>query len=973
MKRHYENYMIDDPVSVRPMMEVGGFLVRPGMFDINGATELPVGVNFTIHTHGGTSCELLLFRRGQEEPYAVIPFPEAYKIGDVYSMIVYELKVEEFEYAYRIDGPYDPEKGLLFNKETILLDPYAKAVAGQRTWGEKRKATYHARVVKDTFDWGDMPQSSRELNELIIYELHVRGFTQHPSSGVEHRGTFDGLREKIPYLKELGVNAVELMPIFEFDETINARDVNGQELLEYWGYNTVNYFSPNTSYAAKDEMNKEGLELKRLIQELHKNGIEVILDIVFNHTAEGDENGPNFCFKGIDNNIYYILGPEGNYYNFSGCGNTLNCNQPIVQQMILECLRYWTINYRVDGFRFDLASILGRNENGEPMEHPPLLKTLAYDPVLRNVKLIAEAWDAGGMYQVGRFPANRRWAEWNGRYRDSLRSYLKGDFWEAWNAAWSVAGSGDLYGGYDSEYNEYYAGYNSCVNFLTCHDGFTMRDLYSYNEKHNENNGWNNTDGANDNRSWNCGVEGDTDDPEILALRRRMIRNAAAVLLCSRGTPMFLAGDEFGNTQYGNNNGYCQDNEISWLDWNLLEKNKELFEFFKFMIAYRKDHKVIRKKLPDAHCGMEGLHAHSADANNVSIARDAKIFSCSFAGYDETKEDDDLVYITINSNWEPTEITLPDISSYGKWHLSADTFDTGDGRFFYPEGEEPAVEGRYYMHPRTVAVFTGRSYAYETKPGKKSKSGLYKMHFSPTGGTRKVADILSEEWDCNMDEINLMDPNMPNKEFSKNDVCIVAVPVFGGRVPKPALQNLEKMKGNKAKAILTVVYGNRAYEDALVELKDTMDAAGFFCVAAVAAVAEHSIVHKFAHGRPDAEDIKRLHGFAKKIREHLENDEQMMEVNVPGNRPYREYHGVPLKPEGTKGCIGCKICAIECPVQAIPLNHPESVEREKCISCMHCVAVCPKKIRKNSKVLVMGTEQKIKKACSGRKESELFL
>lgn len=566
MKSYHQKFVSDHPYESSPMAEIAGFPVRPGIYDLNGATPLQNGVNFTIHTCGGTSCELLLFHRAQEEPFAVLPFPEAYKIGNVYSMIVYGLNIDEFEYAYRVDGPYCPEKGLLFDKNKILLDPYAKAVAGQRTWGIRWDHTYHARVVKDCFDWGDMPQSKKELCDLIIYELHVRDFTHHPSSGVQHRGTFSGLMEKIPYLKELGINAVELMPIFEFDETMNSRTVDGKQLLECWGYNTVGFFAPNSSYAAANEHNQEGTELKTLIKALHDNGIEVILDVVFNHTAEGNEKGNTFSFKGFDNNIYYMLTPDGNYYNFSGCGNTLNCNHPVVQQLILECLRYWTINYRVDGFRFDLASILGRNEDGSPMNNPPLLRTLADDSILSNVKLIAEAWDAGGLYQVGSFPASGRWAEWNGRYRDSLRSYLKGDSWNAWDAAWSISGSGDLYGGYYDNTHSNYAGYNSCVNFLTCHDGFTLYDLYAYNDKHNEANGWNNTDGANDNRSWNCGAEGETDDPEVLSLRRRMIRNACAVLMCSRGTPMFLAGDEFGNTKFGNNNSYCQDNITSWLD-----------------------------------------------------------------------------------------------------------------------------------------------------------------------------------------------------------------------------------------------------------------------------------------------------------------------------------------------------------------------------------------------------------------------
>lgn len=710
MKSYHQKFVSDHPYESSPMAEIAGFPVRPGIYDLNGATPLQNGVNFTIHTCGGTSCELLLFHRAQEEPFAVLPFPEAYKIGDVYSMIVYGLNIDEFEYAYRVDGPYCPEKGLLFDKNKILLDPYAKAVAGQRTWGIRWNHTYHARVVKDRFDWGDMPQSKKELCDLIIYELHVRDFTHHPSSGVQHRGTFSGLMEKIPYLKELGINAVELMPIFEFDETMNSRTIDDKQLLECWGYNTVGFFAPNSSYAAANEHNLEGTELKTLIKALHDNGIEVILDVVFNHTAEGNEKGNTFSFKGFDNNIYYMLTPDGNYYNFSGCGNTLNCNHPVVQQLILECLRYWTINYRVDGFRFDLASILGRNEDGSPMNNPPLLRTLADDSILSNVKLIAEAWDAGGLYQVGSFPASGRWAEWNGRYRDSLRSYLKGDSWNAWDAAWSISGSGDLYGGYYDNTHSNYAGYNSCVNFLTCHDGFTLYDLYAYNDKHNEANGWNNTDGANDNRSWNCGAEGETEDPEVLSLRRRMIRNACAVLMCSRGTPMFLAGDEFGNTKFGNNNSYCQDNITSWLDWRMLEKNKDLFEFFKFMIAFRKKHPVIHKQLPTSVCGMDPIHTHNLNAEETDIPRDARTFCVSFAGYDKEKGKDDLIYVAVNTFWEDVTITLPNLHRRGAWHLSVNTYGDGNGHYCYPEGQEVRIDRSFVMRPRSVAVFTGRDY-----------------------------------------------------------------------------------------------------------------------------------------------------------------------------------------------------------------------------------------------------------------------
>lgn len=706
------------PAVFAPMGEIAGYPVRPGLFHLNGAMALPEGVNFTVHTHEGTGCELLLFHRGEEEPYAVLPFPEEYRVGDVYAMIVFGLDIGEFEYAYRIDGPWEPQKGLCFDKNAILLDPYARAVTGQSIWGKHQEKHYHAMVVRDVFDWGSMPQSRRQLSDLVIYELHVRGFTRHVSSGVAGKGTFAGLKEKIPYLKELGINAVELMPVFEFDETMNSREVDGRRLLDYWGYNTVSFFAPNTSYTAANEFNREGTELKELIRALHENGIEVILDVVFNHTAEGNEQGPCFCFKGFDNRIYYMLTPDGWYYNFSGCGNTLNCNHPMVRQMILECLRYWTVYYRVDGFRFDLASILGRNEDGSPMNRPPLLESLACDPLLDNVKLIAEAWDAGGVYQVGSFPAAGRWAEWNGKYRDALRSYLKGDLWEAENAAMRIVGSFDLYGtgGEEEEENgenggriRNYAGYNSCVNFLTCHDGFTLYDLYSYNEKHNEDNGWNNTDGANDNRSWNCGAEGETQEKEVLSLRFRLIRNACAVLLCSRGTPMFLAGDEFGNTQYGNNNPYCQDNEISWLDWRLLEKNRELFAFFRFMIRYRLTHPAIREELPRAVCGLESVRVYGADAaEGERPAPNAGTIGICFAGYDSKKGRDDLVYLALNVYWEDVRITLPDLKQTGDWHVAVNTFGNGEGKYCYEGEEQVRIDGEFIMRPRSVAVFTGR-------------------------------------------------------------------------------------------------------------------------------------------------------------------------------------------------------------------------------------------------------------------------
>jgi len=579
-----------------PLDTLEGFRIRPGFFDINGATALSDGVCFTIHSQGATSCELLLYEPYAKEPFAILKYPDNYRIGNVFSMIVFDLDVEDFQYAFRLDGPYDKKKGLLFDRHKPLLDPYAKAVVVQSEWGQKPDAFlgYRGRVVKNNFDWGITKPSIIPMEDLIIYEMHVRGFTKDASSGVAHPGTFHGIMEKIPYLKELGINAVELMPIFEFDEMRDHRVIDGRELLDYWGYNTVSFFAPNTSYASDREYNHVGTELKQLIKTLKENGIEVILDVVFNHTAEGNENGPFFSFKGIDNNVYYMLTPDGNYYNFSGCVNTVNCNHPVVQQMIVECLRYWVTTYRVDGFRFDLASILGRNEDGTPMDKPPLLQTLAFDPILGDVKLIAEAWDAGGLYQVGNFPSWKRWSEWNGKYRDDLRDFLKGGYWKAPEAALRISGSSDLY-------NPFERGTNASINFITCHDGFSLYDLYSYNHKHNEANGWNNTDGSDDNRSWNCGAEGDTKDPLILKLRYRMIKNAFAVLMCSRGTPMFLSGDEFCDTRFGNNNPYCQDNLTSWLDWKLLDTHRDIFEFCKYMIHFRRNHPAIRKSIAQSH------------------------------------------------------------------------------------------------------------------------------------------------------------------------------------------------------------------------------------------------------------------------------------------------------------------------------------------------------------------------------------
>lgn len=653
-----------------PLDVVEGFKIRPGFFRMYGACVASNGVSFTINSHGATRCTLLLFKPQAPKPYARIPFPDSYRIGDTYSMLVYDIKPDEFEYAFSFDGPYEPAKGLLFNEENVLLDPYSRAVTGQRKWGEKPEGgkdfEYRARVVKSSFDWGNIKQLEQPFEDLVIYETHVRGYTKDKSSGVSAPGTFAGLKDKIPYLKDLGINAVELMPIFEFDEMESARVVDGVQLYNYWGYNTVSFFAPNTSYAFNEEHNHEGDELKSLIKALKENGIEVILDVVFNHTAEGNEMGPCFSFKGIDNNVYYMLTPDAHYYNFSGCGNVMNCNHPVVRNFIIDCLRHWAIEYRVDGFRFDLASILGRDQNGAPMANPPILESLAFDPVLGKMKLIAEAWDAGGLYQVGSFPSWNRWAEWNGRYRDDMRSFLKGDDGMAGNAITRITGSRDLY-------SPESRGHKASVNFLTCHDGFTLYDLYSYNEKHNEKNGWNNTDGDNNGHSWNCGAEGETDDPNVNGLRRRLIKNAFAALLCSRGPAMFFAGDEFCNTQFGNNNAYCQDNIISWLDWGRLEEFKEIHDFVRHMIQFRKEHPILRKMTKPSSCQFPEISVHNGTPFNASTDYKTKLIGIMYAGRNEEDTEDDIVFYCMNAYWEPLVMQLPVLPNGKHWHVDTNT------------------------------------------------------------------------------------------------------------------------------------------------------------------------------------------------------------------------------------------------------------------------------------------------------------
>jgi glycogen operon protein len=659
-------------VDVYPTHEYEGYRLRPGRVFPFGATFVPGGVNFSIYSSQASACTLVLFRQGEVQPLAEIPFPNSFRVGNVFAMTVFDLDYETVEYGYRMTGPFDPGGGHRFDPSKVLLDPYAKAVAGRDVWGAApawdRPGPYRGRLVFEDFDWGGDQPLQTPIEDLVIYEMHVRGFTRHPSAGVRFPGTFAGLREKIPYLKDLGVNCVELLPIYEFDEFENSRPSprNGAVLMNYWGYSTVGFFAPKAGYAATGKLGMQVDELKALVKQLHRNGIEVWLDVVFNHTAEGNERGPSFSLRGIDNKTYYMLTPEGHYFNFSGTGNTLNCNNPVVRSLVLDCLRYWVTDYHIDGFRFDLASILGRDPSGAPLSNPPLLESLAFDPVLARCKLIAEAWDAGGLYQVGSFPAYGRWAEWNGKYRDCVRKFLKGDAGQVGEMAQRLHGSPDLYGR---------RGATASVNFVTCHDGFTLWDLVSYDQKHNEDNGEDNRDGANDNESWSCGHEGPTDTPAVNALRRRQVKNAVAILTVSQGVPMLLMGDEVGRSQQGNNNAYCQDNEISWLDWGLLEANPDLFAFFKHCLAFRKAHPVLRSRdSVRGPCGdpvsWHGVRAWQPDWSGWSRTLALLI---SGGPYRDRPGTAAPIYAALNMHWESHTFELPAPPDGVRWHLFANT------------------------------------------------------------------------------------------------------------------------------------------------------------------------------------------------------------------------------------------------------------------------------------------------------------
>jgi glycogen operon protein len=700
-------------IDIHPTHTYETFKLRTGRVFPFGANAVPGGVNFSVFSRFATSCTLVLFEKGQPEPMAEIPFPDEFRIGNVFTMIVFDLDYENTEYGFRVAGPFLPEEGHRFDRRRILLDPYARAIGGRDVWGEMPDwddpYQYRARFVYDDFDWEADRPLEIPLEEMVIYEMHVRSFTRHPSSGVKHPGTFAAIRDKIPYLKSLGVNCVELMPIFEFDEFENNRvlEATGERLLNYWGYSTVGFFAPKAGYAASGKFGMQVDEFKALVKELHDNGIEVFLDVVFNHTAEGNEQGPTISFRGIDNQTYYMLTPEGYYYNFSGCGNTLNCNNPVVRSMVLDCLRYWVSECHVDGFRFDLASVLGRDPFGAPLSNPPLLETLAFDPILAKAKLIAEAWDAGGLYQVGSFPAYGRWAEWNGKFRDAIRKFIKGEAGMVGEVAQRVQGSPDLYAT---------RGATASINFVTAHDGFTLADLVSYNQKHNEANGENNNDGGNDNESWNCGWEGPTDDPEINALRRRQMKNAIAIMMVSRGVPMVLMGDEVARTQHGNNNTYCHDTAFNWLDWTLVDTNGDLLRFVQSCIAFRKAHRVLQSSAHYRNADYKGtgyadITWHGTRAWNADWSDQSRMLAFMVNGaYVEPEEPpDDFIYVAMNMHWDMHGFELPGLPAGKQWHVFANT-SMGAPEDAWEPGSEPALaeQHEFLVGPRSVVILVGR-------------------------------------------------------------------------------------------------------------------------------------------------------------------------------------------------------------------------------------------------------------------------
>jgi glycogen operon protein len=687
------------------------FAVEKGMPHPLGATPQAQGVNFSLFSENATGVELLLFAaHDSPQPYQSIRLdPFVNKTFHFWHVFVSGLPAGT-HYAYRVDGAFNPAAGHRFNSDKVLIDPYALGNTntlwkrGDAVGPEDNGATSMRSVVIDTagYDWeGDRPLNL-PMAETIIYEMHARGFTRSPSSGVSNPGSFAGIIQKIPHLVNLGVTAVELLPVFDFDETDVLRVTNGQSLTNYWGYSTMAFFAPQSFFCVSPETGSHLREFRDMVKALHKAGIEVILDVVFNHTDEGNQLGPVFNFKGIDNRTYYFLVPgDLQYYmDYTGCGNTFNCNHPIAQKLIVESLKYWVREAHVDGFRFDEGSILTRGEDGAPSAHPPVVWQIELDEDLANTKVIAEAWDAAGLYQIGHFPGDR-WAEWNGRFRDDIRAFVRGDAGIVGKVASRLAGSSDLY----EERGQ--APINS-INFVTCHDGFTLNDLVSYNQKHNEANGEENRDGINDNVSWNCGVEGPSTDPAIEGLRKRQIRNCATLLLMGRGVPMFVAGDEMRRTQNGNNNAYCQDNATSWLDWGLAGSNPDLLRFWQRMIAFRKRYSTFNTGgfftgAANAR-GVPDVAWHGTKLNSPGWTDpQARVLAFTLGG----QNGDPDLHVMMNMYWEDLTFDLPTVPGR-RWFCAIDTNQPSPSDIADPGTEAPVAGNTQTVSGRSILVLVNR-------------------------------------------------------------------------------------------------------------------------------------------------------------------------------------------------------------------------------------------------------------------------
>ncbi len=671
------------------------FLTSPGWALPYGVSKKPDGFNFSLFSKHATAVFLCLFEPEAAQASLEIPLdPKKNKTGSVWHIFIHKLP-SHFHYGFRLEGPYEPLQGYVFDRRCVLIDPCAKLVAGPKKWGTLIENPHHISKAEvfpnEDFDWENDIFPNIPYNQLLIYEMHLRGFTADPSSNVKHPGTYLGMIEKIPYLKSLGVNAVELLPIHEFNEMENTK-INPQtkeRLYQYWGYSTVNFFSPMRRYAT--ENGNAITEFKQLVKALHQAGMEIILDVVFNHTSEGNQEGPTNSFKGIENEVYYMLGPNGEYYNFTGCGNTFNCNHPTVRQHILECLRYWVTEMHVDGFRFDLASILARGHDGVVLEKPPIIDAITVDPILANTKLIAEAWDAAGLYQVGSFPGAGIWREWNGKYRDSIRKFIKGTDGEIGNFATRLSGSEDLYGKRKTP--------TLSINFITAHDGFSLYDLVSYNQKHNEINGEDNKDGLNDNDSWNCGSEGETTDPSILSIRQRQVRNFHVALMVSQGIPMILMGDEYCHTKSGNNNTWSHDSRINWFQWDSLEKNQEFFRFYRMMIAFRFSHPALHHP---TFLKAKDVVWHGVTPGKPDWSSKARL--CAFTLMDPTNGYD--LYIAFNATADKFKLSLPPPPK--QWQRVVDTsFSSPDD--ICEDEKSPLINADFYeINPFTSLILKSK-------------------------------------------------------------------------------------------------------------------------------------------------------------------------------------------------------------------------------------------------------------------------